>query len=450
MSMNRSHHSTPQHHSDEKDGYVRSIAWIMFSGRFKSAGICGAIFFAFAIQIANLSAFAQNPTKPRAEGNKKPAESRVEQIDSEKLPAGYLSPPEKLSIFDLDQPIATKEEMDRWKKESADFFRTKNYGDLTPAGQKIIESKIRYLLAEMTLKEKLYELPKLRKTFFEQVGQQAKQPAVTQFIGETVLKYIPELLKNQYHVRLQAVEILGEMDFAPSYELLIHVLQAKDIREDEVDGQPESMKVAAVKSLTRILRFAESQPKDRLAIALAVAAELEKPDLHWWLQLRLVDALRYADITGIDTRNSDKPFVVDALLAVVKDEKRNFRVRTRACYALGRVPFPRGSVKTEDIVTAITDCALQVSNAAAANPGDPEWKNCIWNIYLAFHKGGTKNDPDLDAEKKPMSGLLDRVKTVAQPAYQVIVPIVNDIMSDKAPDAGNLRNLSAFARSRQS
>jgi hypothetical protein len=447
--MNRICHQIPQLHPDEKDRCVRSILGNVVSDRSLQTGLHCTVFLAFTIHLTVASAAAQPSTKSKSDPKSKGSESTSINIDSERLPPDYAAPPERLSIFDLEQPLASKEEMERLKRESTDFFKVKSSGDLSQTGQKAVESRIRYLLAEMTLKEKLYDLPILRKKFVEQVGQ-ARQPDMAKFIGETILKQIPPLLKNQYHVRLQAVEILGEINFYPAYELLLQVLQAKDIRDDEADGQPEAMKVAAAKSLIRIIRFDKPLPKDRLAIAQAAVAELEKPDLHWWLQVRLIDLLRYSDVPGIDTKNNDKPFVVDALMALVRDQKRGFRVRTKACYALGRVPFPKGSVKLDEVVTAISDCALQVANAAAAKPNDPEWKSCIWNIYLAFHKGGTAKDPDKDAEDKAAGGLLEKNKTAVQPAYQVIVPIVNDIMADKAPDAASLRNLSAFVRSRQS
>ena len=444
------------HHSDKKDGHVRSFDRIVESVSSKLAKRICTLVFSMAIFLGLISAGAQGQgsAKSNTDSKKKAPEFNNDSIDSEQLPPGYIAPPERLSIFDLDQPIASKEEMEQLKKVSKDFAKVKNSGDLSPGGQKSLEAGIRYKLAEMTMKEKLYELPLLRKRFLEQVtptstsGRPDDVKATTQFIGQMIVKHIPELFKNQYHVRLQAAELLGELDYAPAYEVLTQVLQAKDIQEDEVDGQPEAVKIAAAKSLIRILRFASPQPKDRMAIAFSVTAELQKPDTHWWLQYRLIDALRYCEISGLDAKNNDRPFVLESLLSVIKDPQRDWRVRTRACYALGRVALPKGAVKPEDLVAAVSDCALQLSNAAAAKPNDPEWKNCIWNIYLAFHKGGTQREPDLDVDRKP-GGLLEKIRPAAQPAYDAIVPIVNDIMSGKAPDAGNLRNLSTFVRSRQ-
>lgn len=377
-------------------------------------------------------------------------------INSELLPSDYIPPPEKLPIYDLavEQPILTEEERALLAKDASKFSSTKNACDTTAAGQKIVENTIRYRLSEMTLKKKIEELPKLRRILVEQIQiNSGKRPeevrAMTSLIGQAIVKQTPELLKNQYIVRIQAAELLGEIDYAPAHAVLLDVIRAKDIKEDEANGQPEGVKIAAAKSLVRLLRFSGITVRDRMTVALAVTKELENPNSYRWLQFLYIECLRYCEISGIDSTNNDKPFVVETLMSVIKDEKRPWRVRSRACYAIGRVPLPKGGIKPDDVVTAVTECALQISNAAAAKPNDPEWKNCIFDIYLAFHKGGTTKDPDLDAEKKTAGGLLEKIKPIAQKAYEAVVPIVNDIFSGKAPDAGNLRNLSEFVRSRQ-
>ena len=358
--------------------------------------------------------------------------------------------------MDLESPIATKEEMDKLKKVVNNFYKTKSDCDVSPAGRKVIEGSVRFRLAEMTRKEKkdFGDIPALRQKFVGEITnigdkstRAADVQAMTQVVGQEVIKQIPELLKNNFYVRLHAILILGEMNYAPAYELLVQVLHAKDIRVDAAEGQPEAMKVAAAMGLIRILRFANPSVKDRTAIANAIIVALQDPHSYYWLQIRLVEALRYCDISGMDSGDNDRPFVVEALLSVIKDNQRNWDVRTRACYALGRVPLPR-SVKVDDVVTAIADCALQTSNAAAAAPNNPHWRYRFWNLYTAFHKSDTPKEKDQDAEKKLSGGLLERSKAAAQPAYDVIHPVVNDVLAGKAPDAGNLQKLNEFVRKR--
>ena len=411
------------------------------------------------VALVVVSLFAATPSSAQQPDASKSGETKP---DLNQLPPGYTPPPERPAIMDLDLPIADKDEMARLKKEFVNRFSiVRKDCDLTPNGKKVVEGSIRYKLAEMTLKEEQSKLPQLHKRFVDEVGNvgdKSKSPQAIQdmsrFIGQETVKRMPELLKNNFYVRLHAVEILGEMDFAPASELLIKVMQTKDISEDADDGQPEAIRIAAVNGLIRIVRFANATAKERNTIANAVVVELQNSNIFWWRQIRLIEVLRYCDVNGLDIGNNDKPFVVDSLLSVARDNKRIWKVRTRACYALGRVPIPR-TAKIDDIVTTVCECAFQLSNDVAAKPKDPNWKRCFANLYLTFQSSSTSREKDLDTEKKQPGGLLGRHKTAAQPAYQVLVPIFNDVkvISDdiyiaKPPTTENLKKLADFIRSR--
>ena len=153
---------------------------------------------------------------------------------------------------------------------------------------------------------------------------------------------------------------------------------------------------------------------------------------------------------SIDAGNN-KPFVIDSLLAVITDAKRQWVVRCKACYAIGRVPVP-AAVRPDDIVTAVADCALQLSTDAQAKPNNPIWKGCFWDVYLAFKSDGTKDkdgkERDKDAEGRNPGGLLARFKLVAQPAYDRIVPIARDAIHGNPPNPGDVKNLADFVRPR--
>ena len=394
----------------------------------------------------------------KAQKNEK-AEKPFENPDPEWLPPGFQPPPEPLAIMDLDQPIAVKEELTKLKKDFyGKFSKALRDCDLSEQGKLIIKGGLRYKLAEMTLKEKRNDLPRLHRALIQElttgIGNPGIKPAditaTVQFVGQEVFKQIPELFKNNFYVRLHAVMIVSELDYAPAYALLIPLIQAKDIAEDEIEGQPEAVKIAATQGLIRILKFTAPPVKDRTVIAHAMVDELLKSKTHWWYQLRLVEGLRHTTI-AVDAGNNGKPFVIEALLAVMKDAERSWVVRAKACYAIGRVPIP-AAIKAEDIVTAVADCALQLSNNAAAKPNNPIWKSCFWDVYLAFKPDGTKDkdgkDKDQDAEKRTLGGLLARIKPQAQRAYDLIVPIARAAIHDKAPDPGDVKNLGDFVRER--
>ena len=398
------------------------------------------------------------PDKNKAEKDKKVPEKFV-QPDPDALPQGFRPAPEPLAIMSLDQPILSKEELAKLKKDvTGKFSRVLRDCDLSAAGKQVVKSSIRFRLAEMTQPEKRKDLPELHKTLMREITtgitsnpgiKPADVAAMLQFVNQEVVDQIPELLVNNFYVRLHAVLILSEIDFTPAHVLLLQVIQAKEITEDPLLGQPPAVKIAATQGLIRILRFTSPTVAQKTTIAHALIDELQKTNTYWWYQWRLVEGLRYVTV-AVDAA-SNKPFVVDALIAVIKDPKREWIIRAKACYAIGRIPIP-ASVNSSDIVTVISDFALQLSNEAQAKPNNPIWKNCYWDVYLAFKSDGSKDkdgkDKDMDAEKRVVGGLLARVKPTAQPAYDLIVPIVRDALHGKAPAAEDVKNLGSFVKSR--
>jgi hypothetical protein len=468
MSMNRFCYQLTRLHSDAKDGPVRHLSRAIAVARLCPASRSRshlAVMVLLTLSLTEIPAWAQPGNNKKATGSSgqkkaapvdKPNELK---IDSEWLPPSYQPPPEPLAIMELDQPIATKEELTKLNKEfvggANKFAKALRNGDLSPPGKAAIEGGIRYKLATMTLKENRDKLPNLHKRFIDElgnIGTPNMKPnviaATSDFVNHEVIKQIPDLFKNNFYVRLHAVLIVSELDYSPGHALLVQVIQAKSIKDEEITGQPLAVKIAATQGLIRILKFARPAPafKDRTAIAHAVVDQLlTLDDTHWWYQHRLIEALRYMDVS-VDAGNQNKPFVLDALLTVIKDPERSWIARTKACYAIGRVPLPPGT-EHKDVVNAVAECALQLAQAAAAKPNSPMWKGCFWDVYLAFRPNDSPKDPkekDEDAEKKLPGGLLARSKGVAQPAYELIVPIVRDVLGGKPPAAADILNLQRF------
>lgn len=412
---------------------------------------------------------ASTKTEPGNPKTKKPPEVKGEEIniDPVKLPPNYQPPKPPLAIMNLEKPIVTADELKKLRNEWQRFSKVKSDCDLSAPGRKTIEASIRYRLASFTvlkaseMQDNPAKILQMRQEFLRELAtvgspgkREADKAAMSKFLYEEVLRQIPELLKNNFYVRLNAVLILSELDYklayVPSYETLLQVITAKDIRDDEADGQPEPIKIDAVKGLIRILRFAEPPVKDKTIIANVIVQELSKKDPSWWRQKRMIEVLRYCGITGVDAGNNNRPFVLDCLMSIVRDSERDWGVRAKACYAIGRVPIP-ASIKPEDVVFSVADFAYQLGNAAAAAPEKPAWKSCFWDLYTAFHAFHRPKDreQDLDAEGKRDGGLLNSAKTAAQPVYDLIVPMVNDVLNGKGPDAGSLKKLGDYVRARQ-
>lgn len=467
MSMNRTCQPSTRRHPVENSGVVCELSQQTFAAmsRWRLPVLSWMFLLVPVLSFFDAAEGWAQPAKPGTGVDKKPAKDDL-VIDPVKLPPRFQPPPAPLEIMTLDLPIATKDELDKLKKEALPKFnKIKTECDLSAQSRKVIQDFIRYKLAIMTVKDvpdrgpkeqpipQVTQLPQLHQRFIAtdiaNIGNPAVRPAekaaFVEFLNKEIVRQMPELLRNNFYVRLHAVMILGEMDYAGAYELLLHVIQAKDIHVDREAGQPEAVKIAAAMGLIRILRFANPPPlpKERNAIAHAVISELMKAETHWWFQLRLIEALRHCDIQGVDPGNNNKPFVVDALVTIIKDPNRHWYVRAKACYALGRVPLPP-SIVPGDVITVVADFAWEMATEAAGKPNNPGWKGCFWDLYLAFKPNDTAKEKDLDAEKKLAGGFLARTKQAATPAYNLIVPIVSDVLHDKVPNAGSRQNLKAF------
>src|SRR4051794_4807485 len=134
MSMNRLTHHLRRSHSDAKDGPLRHRLRAAFMSRPRCEGrwwICLTVLSSCALCIVDSGAFAQPPGgpmggkkggMPTAPGFKKPAtpsKKVVEpelNIDPEFLPRSFEAPPESLAIMELEQPIATPEELSKLQK----------------------------------------------------------------------------------------------------------------------------------------------------------------------------------------------------------------------------------------------------------------------------------------------------------------------------------------------
>lgn len=471
MPMNRISHPSGQCPSVGKSGVPQNPGPAIFTSARCNAVVPWCLLTLVTLSLVSTPIPALAQPKAKATGKKdvpKSPQKAPDELDinSEKLPPGYKPPAERLPIMDLEKPLASKDELEKLRKDSVGkWFKVKNDCDLSTAGRKVVTDCIKYYLYSMTLKDvpgrpareapipQVTQLPVLHKRFVDDVQNIGGNPAVrpadkaafADFLGKEIVKQIPELLTNNFYVRLHAVMILGEIDFAGGYELLLQVLNAKDIRVDPVSGQPDAVKIAAANSLIRILRFARpsAEVNVRTKIAHAIIDLLKQKDAYWWLQIRLIEGLRYCDISGADAADG-KPFVVQALLDIMKDEKRPWTVRMKACYALGRVPLP--GIRPEVVVAEIAECASELAKDAAANPKLMDWKSCFWDLYLTFVP---KDSKDLDAEGKGPGGLLTRAKVVARPVYDLIVPLVIDVLHNKAPDPANRQKLDAFAKKPQ-
>jgi hypothetical protein len=399
-------------------------------------------------------------TTPKSGQGKTPASKAVGgplKIDSESLPPGYEPPPAIPDLMLLDNPLTTREEQDAFRRQVTQY-RSKLRGGATSKEERdLIQRGLRYRLYEMTFKENERNLHKLRDDFVLQdlrtiggtMGRAQDIPPFRRYVLDEVLKLVEPMLQNSYLVRLHAAALLGELEltpldpnkglalemYTPACELLLKVLADKD--------QPLPVKITAARSLIRHMKFGRPPVELKHRIAQTVIAELAKVnpnETHWWYQVRLIEVLALLDVM-LDLQ-TQKPFIVDALLNVLNDPKRDWQVRAEAARALGRVPFPP-QVQAANVMRDVMQFGLDLSKAAQqdpANPINPQWKLLLLKLYLAFQ---AKDAEDLDATKALRAGLLNSrapgMASLAQQTLPLLVPIVNEVLAGKRPTAPQIQ-----------
>ena len=370
----------------------------------------------------------------------KPVDSNLDPVTG--LPKGYKVPPDKPDVMIDFEPLVTSDELAELKKYETRYKTAirGSTGNLRDEDKNIIRKGIQYRLAQLCEKDNLQILHSKREDLsirdLQQAGKLAPAADVRnfrKFILAEIVKQSEALLKKNLYVRIQAVTLVGELDltetdvqrnlkleaFADGLPLLAKVLADPE--------QPLAVKIAAARSIVRLVRYGVPSVPIKHEVANTVVAQLKDGKTFFWYQLRLVEALSLLDVT-LDLQNR-KPFIVDTLRMVMNDSERDWQVRAMAARSLGRVPFdPAISVPT--VVGEVALFARDMAKAAQQQPKNAIWKTNFWFLYLAFN---AMDGTDMDAAKRGRGGFRNNALTTPafEPVYQLVLPIVNNVLVDK-------------------
>ena len=395
-------------------------------------------------------------TKPAAPGNPKTApasDANTPAVPPLELPADYTPPKAEPDALTQFNELIGPADIQQWGKIKNKYSSALRNGAPTAADKALITEGLKYRLYIMTMKDQVRQLSERRMelvaTDLQQAGRIMKADEVKAFrrsVLEQLVTLATPLLKNNYHVRYHIATLLGELDLLPddtvkgfkhetypqAAEPLVSVLADPE--------QPSAVKIAAARSLIRIVRFGDVPVDLRHKIATAAVNELAKADTYPWYQMRLCELLSTVDVSiDLQTR---QPFVVNMLRSVVRDSKRDFRTRAEAARALGRVPLD-GQVDISAMMRDISQFALELATAAQQSPKDPKWKLCFFTLYGAYKPADAS---DTDATKKALGGLMNNTQaaTIAQQSYKLIVPMVNAVLNDQAVSVPDVQALQAW------
>ncbi len=428
-------------------------------GRFRGRPLTVALVLLGLLASPSSGLFAQQPPTPKtrnaapkaAPGTKtaaprtkaaSPASTDPSIDPATGLPKDYKVPPEKPDVLINHEPLVTPEELAELKKYENRYKSVIRgaAGPIKDDDKTIIRKGIQYRLAQLCEKDNLPILHQKREDLtirdLQQAGKLAPAADVRNFrkyIMTEIVKQTEPLLKKNLYVRIQAVTLVGELDVTETdvqrnLKLEAHSdglpLLAKVLADPE---QPLSVKVAAARSIVRLLRYGVPSVPIKHEVANAIVAELQDGKKFFWYQLRLVEALSLLD-TVLDLQNR-KPFVTDTLRLVMNDPARDWQVRSMAARGLGRVPFD-SSVDLNAVRREIAQFAHDMAKAAQLQPKNPIWKTNFWWLYLAFN---AQDGTDQDAAKRGRAGLRNNAATasLSEPIYQLILPITNKLLADQ-------------------
>ena len=391
---------------------------------------CPVVFLAALVAVS--PALAQ--TKEQNDAKKAEDEAAKEAL-------GTFSPPPVIpAIMQIEKPMMTELEGRDFVKEGGRkaFLAVlrNNPNSLNTAAQKAIDDAAKFHMYRMSLKSHRHELADLREGMRRTFQLKVKQGAVRNYFLERVTFYATKLLDGNFHVRLNAVFQLSELDKVPanrarkipavayvgSLDPLLGVITDKD--------QPDAIKVAAAKGVMRILLQGDSDSIDekiRYRVAEEFIPELKRKDAHFWYSMLLAKGL---GISGIVYDRARKvQFVPDALLAVVVDKQRNWLTRCEAAKAIGRLPLD-GKSDIKGIMGGLVNLGYEMSMAYNKAPKASYWKGCYYDLYFSFRAANSR--------VKPVPGLMNNTRilngntgNLVKSGYQVILPLVQHVLKNQ-------------------
>jgi hypothetical protein len=289
------------------------------------------------------------------------------------------------------------------------------------------------------------QLTAFNKTFLQEIRGAAKfqnnpglKAEFRKYVLDGVISKSRDLFDNNYYVRLNVVLLLSQLNkveggfggkgaiaYAPVAVPLLDIMQDKD--------QLEGVKVLTVQGLKRILLIGNVDKKRKNEIALELMSQLDQKASMYWYPMRLVEALGRIDEPLVQKLLPGapapvlKPFHVQKLAEVMRDQNYHWIVRSEAAKSLGRISL-HATVRSDLIAHEIVVLSHSMCLAYNKNLNQFYWQQCFLNTYLAFKPLNAAERARL-AQVKPANliGKVAAQKAVGD-AYQQILPPVLHIL----------------------
>lgn len=357
------------------------------------------------------------------------------------LPKDFRPPPPTPKELAIENPLIDQAALDAWKPKRLEFQGALEK-KLAGNAPKIIDEGFRVNVQALSIVEKRDELIGIRKSIIRYIDTYIpeKNEAEKKFACKTVVKYAETLLDGNFHVRMQAVLLIGSLNISPEVpglrpkpavayiDGLTTLLDVIKAPEGGID-QPEPIRILAAMGAARLLKQGRHTLKVNSKIpvdcAKRILAELKGKGSDWYHQ-RLIEALAETALSSVpNAQNQQEPVIVEALARILADPGRSNQLRARAAKLLGRVPMP-GGLQAAPIAYSIVKLTQKIAtevNQKRVLPGDAIFR--LNDIFLAF-KQAVKGEATTDGRKA--AGLLSTLnQKQTQDAYKDILPVVQMI-----------------------
>lgn len=354
------------------------------------------------------------------------------------LPKGFRPPPPIPAELAIENPLITVDEVTAWKTKRL-AFQDALAKKLTGNVPKTVDEGFRVNVHALSIVENRDELSTLRKGIVRFIDNNVPDKNVDEkkFACKTVVKYAKTLLDGNFHVRMQAVLLIGSLNISPevpglrpkpAVAYIDGLPTLLDVIRAPADGieQPEPVRILAAMVATRLLERGRHTLKVNSKIPVDCAkrmlAELKGSGSDWYHQ-RLIEALAQTALSNVpNAQNQQEPLIVEALAKILANPRRSNQIRARAAYLLGRVPMP-GGIQPAPIAYSIVKLAQKI--ATEVNQRRVAGEDAIFrfnDIYLAFVPA-VKGESTTDGRKG--AGLMSTLnQKPIQNAYNDIKPLV--------------------------
>jgi hypothetical protein len=380
------------------------------------------------------SGSSQSPSVSTAQSTPKPASAG----QANKVNPGQADASDSKSLLQLQQKLEKRRDevmqirkplLEAGAEDSYNRIKFKSMlrsGIDSAADRKIFNASLRYRVLQMADAEAYRNAAALRFKLLRDLNTCGSkvQGAVAKrkFRQETMAKVVghcESMFDNQLIVRINAIRLISYLDiesgassrlpvpYLDSYVSLLKVVNDPT--------QLPSVKLSAVRGLQRILQLGSvaGTIQDTIADDLIKIAVIGNPAFPW------LDETICRTIAEVKTAKETR---VQALLTIMADGKRAWRVRSAVAFALGRTGW---NPKMADLLAyRVTQLLHQISASYNRNPYNSLMTTFAFDTYLAYHHDKGEN-------KDEKIGLLKRQPTgnVKQSFEKVVVPTLNHMLN---------------------